>query len=148
MRPISARTPALLPPPLSARPHPSAALALAPSQPPSLWQASPACHPLRRARDQAIDVITAGRHALHRFAINTLASSVWHLAPPRTVPELSLHPACPSHPVTTSVRHHRRRGKIAGARHLSSPSSPRAPIKRAARAPSFTLASATPSPLP
>jgi hypothetical protein len=119
-RPISARTPALLPPPVSARPHPPAALAPAPSQLPSLWQAGPACQHFPRARDQAIDAIAAGRRALHRFAINTLTSSVWRLAPPRTMPELSLHPTCPSHPVATTVRHHRRRGKLTGARHLAS----------------------------
>jgi hypothetical protein len=36
---------------------------------------------------------------------------------------------CPSHPIVATVRHHHRRGKLAGARHLSPPSPPRAPIK-------------------
>jgi hypothetical protein len=38
------------------------------------------------------------------------------LAPARAIPS----PACPSHPVATTVRHHRRRGKLTGACHLSS----------------------------
>jgi hypothetical protein len=108
------------PPSAAASPAPPVSRARPRSLATALSLASgPACQPLPRARDQAIDAITAGRRTLHRFAINTLASSVWRLAPPHTVPELSLHLACPSHPVVTTVRYHRRRGKLTGARHLA-----------------------------
>ena len=65
------------------------------------------------------------------------------------LPEPSRRPVCPSHPVATTVRHHPRRGKLAGARHLSPPFPAPGANKRTARAPSFsTPASATPFPLP
>jgi hypothetical protein len=65
------------------------------------------------------------------------------------LPEPSHHPVCPSHLVVTTVRHHLRRGELAGARHLSPPSPPRAPIKGPPRAPQFlTPASAISSPFP
>jgi hypothetical protein len=45
------------------------------------------------------------------------------------LPELSRRPVCSSHPIATTVHHHPRRVKLVGARHLSPPSPPRAPIK-------------------
>jgi hypothetical protein len=98
-RPISrvpTRARAAPPLPLIGRPHPSAAPALAPSRPPSLWQAGPACQPLLPlTRDQAIDAFTAGHRPPRCLAINALTSSVWRLTPPRTVPEPSLHSRLP-----------------------------------------------------
>jgi hypothetical protein len=80
--------------------------------------------PVPLACDQAIGAFTADHHPPRRLAINTLASKVGALrpcllAPARAIPS----PVCPSHPVATTVRHHRRRGKLAGARHLSFPPS-------------------------
>jgi hypothetical protein len=46
-------------------------------------------------------------------------------------------PACPSRPVAT-MHHHHRRGKLTGARHLSSLPPPRPPIKGPPRAPCST----------
>jgi hypothetical protein len=119
------------------------------SRPLSLWQAGPACQPLPRARDQSIGAIATGRHPPRRLAINMLASKVGALRPcllalARAIPS----PACPSHPVATTVRHHRRRGKLVGARHLSSPL-PRPPIKGPPRAPPTPhIGLGFPTPLP
>jgi hypothetical protein len=69
----------------------------------------------------------------------------WHLAPAPSHPVTTV---CPSHPVATTMRHHRRRGK---RRQCSPPllPPPRPPIKGTARAPVFfTPASATSLPLP
>jgi hypothetical protein len=65
------------------------------------------------------------------------------------LPEPSRRPICSSHPVATTVRHHRRRKHTSLMRATSPPFTAWVPIKRTARAPSFlTLASATPSPPP
>jgi hypothetical protein len=94
-QPISRAT-AAPPLPLIGRPHPSAAPTLAPSRPPSLWQTGPSCQPLLPlVRDQAIGAFAAAHRPPRRLAINALTSSVWRLAPPRTVPEPSLHPRLP-----------------------------------------------------
>jgi hypothetical protein len=104
-------------PPLSARPHSSATLALAPSQPPSLWQVGLACQHLPRARDQAIDRFAAGHHPPRRLAIITLTSSVWRLVSARAIPS--------PHLLEPSRRHHcapssPSQAHLTDARHLSS----------------------------
>jgi hypothetical protein len=69
-------------PPVSrSRTFPASALSL--SARPRLLAPSPL------ARDQAIGAFAAGHRLPRRLAINTLASSVWRLASPRTVPEPS-----------------------------------------------------------
>jgi hypothetical protein len=59
------------------------------------------------------------------------------LRPHALCPSRPFTPACPSHPVTT-VCHHHSRGKLVGARHLSSLPPPRPPIKGPPRAPCST----------
>jgi hypothetical protein len=93
-------------------------------------------------------VFTAGHRPPRRLTINALTSSVWCLAPPCTVLEPFLHSRLPE----SSRRHYVPSSPSWQARRCSPPllpSSPRAPIKRTARAPSFlTPASATTSPPP
>jgi hypothetical protein len=55
-----------------------------------------------------------------------------HLAEP------SCHPVCPSHPIATTVRHHRRRGKRRWCLPPPLPPPPWPPIKGPPQAPYFT----------
>jgi hypothetical protein len=109
-------------PPISPHSPRSLTISLSP------WQAGTAYQRLPRARDWASDAIAAGRH--HRSPRHySLACPVGTL---RLCP---LAPAEPSrHPLTELSRHrhcapHPRHGELAGTRHLSPPSLPRAPIK-------------------
>jgi hypothetical protein len=138
-------SPSLVALPLLARPHPLARTPLALSQSLSPWQAGPACQRLPRARDRASDAIAAGRH---RPVVSPLLARLpgWRLAPlspcaNRAIPS----PPCPSRPVVATVRHHTCRGELAGARHLSPPSSPQAPIKGP---PELRFSAHQPRPLP
>jgi hypothetical protein len=139
--PARPRSPLSLP----ARPHPSAALPLALSRSISL-------------PDKRVPLVSAFLAPMTGIATRSPPATARPVASPLSrsparfgalrLPEPSRRPVYPSHPVATTVRHHPRRGKLVGARHLSPPSSPRAPIKRTARAPPFpTPASATPSSL-
>jgi hypothetical protein len=89
------------------QPGPTPSVALAPSQPLSLWQAGPACQHLPRARDRANDAIAAGRH---HPVVSPLTHLLARLAPcvpvPLRQPEPSRHPparAVPSSPLCATI---------------------------------------------
>jgi hypothetical protein len=130
---------ALLPPPLTPRPHPSAVLpSHAPATAPSLAgrpRLSAPSPPL--ARDQATSAFTTGHRPPHLLAINALTNSVGTMRPRSLCPSRPFTPACPSRPVAI-LRHHHRHGELVGARHPSSLPPSRPPIKGLPRAPCST----------
>jgi hypothetical protein len=145
MRPISARTPGLLPPPLSARPHLSAALALAPSKPLSLSGkraplVSPFLAPVTKLSTRSPPV-----------AARSIASPLTR-SPTRfgTLRHRALCPSCPfTRLLEPSRRHHYAPSSPPWQARRCSPSRlpslPRAPIKGP---PELRPSSHWPRPLP
>jgi hypothetical protein len=143
-RPRSCHTPLPLavsptPPVSRARPFPLA------------FALSLASGPCLSALSLSLSPVIGYRHDHRRTPLRHIPSPLlahqpnWHLAP---APSHPVTPVYPSHPVATTLHHHRRCGKRS---RYSPPLLPplRPPIKGTVRAPaSFTPASATSLPLP
>jgi hypothetical protein len=111
-------SPSLVALPLLARPHPSARTTL-PHDLSLPGKRAPPVSAFLAPVTGASDAIAAG---CHRPIVSPLLASLlgWRLAPlspcaSRAIPS----PLCPSRLVVATVRHHPRRGELAGARHLS-----------------------------
>jgi hypothetical protein len=100
-------TPAAPRSPLIARPRPSAAPALLPHDRPLSGRRAPPVSSLSLARDQLSTRSPPATTPPHPLAITRPPAE---LAPCACL-EPSRHPVCPSHPVATTMHHHRRCGK-------------------------------------